>query len=389
MCFGNRHSLYVFILKAFYCNISRKRPGKMNNQKMHIGFFIPSLRGGGAERMFANLVNGFSYRDFKVDLILAQKEGPYLKDISKKVNIVDLKSSRVLKSLFPLVKYLRKKKPDILITTLDHVNIISIIAKIISRSPVKLIIRQAIYYKLSSARIKIFLESILYKKADKIIAISKGVKNSLRETMKIPEQKIKVIYNPVFAPSIIEKSKKEVNHPYFRNKQDKVILGAGRLSRQKDFSTLIRAFNKLRKIRKVRLIILGEGDSRKELEGLIKLLDLEESVSLPGFVKNPYAYMSKSDVFVLSSKLEGFGNVLVEAMACGVSIVSTNCQSGPYEILDGGKYGKLVPVGDVEKLSKAIAESLRDPTDKDILRNRAKVFSVESAVNKYQKIFMN
>ena len=359
----------------------------MRNRKIHIGFFIPSLRGGGAERIFANLANEFSKKDFKVDLILAQKEGPYLKDISKKVNIVDLKSDRILKSLPRLVNYLRKEKPDVLLTTLGHVNIVSIIVKIISRSPVKLIIRQAIYFKFSSNKIRTLLEKLLFKKADKIIAISKGVEKSLKDVIQIPKQKIKVIYNPVFNHSIIEKSKMTVNHPFFQNKQGKIILGAGRLSRQKDFSTLIRAFSQLKNYPKIRLVILGEGENRKELEQLIKALGLEDSVSLPGFVNNPYAYMSKADVFVLSSKFEGFGNVLVEAMACGVPVVSTNCESGPFEILSGGKYGKLVPVGNIEKLSQAIEDILENPTEKEILQNRAKFFSIDNAINEYQKLF--
>ena len=166
---------------------------KMANKKMHIGFFIPSMRGGGAEKVFANLANEFSHRDFKVDLVLAQKEGPYLRDVSDKINIVDLNSPRILKCLFPLASYLKNSKPDILISTLTHVNIAAIIAQKMSGSPVKIIIRQAIHYRIPKSKIKALLQQYLFKKPDKIIAVSRGVEQSLIEAIKIPRKKIKVI----------------------------------------------------------------------------------------------------------------------------------------------------------------------------------------------------
>ncbi len=357
----------------------------MKNNKPHITFFVPSMRGGGAERVFANLANEFSNRNFKVDLILAQREGPYLKYISRNVNIVDLQSSRILKSFFPLIIYLKRKKPDVLISTLTHVNIVSIGAKIISKSSAKLLIRQAINYKIPSNKVRLMLEKTLFKRADHIIAISQGVKRSLLEELKIPEQKIKVIYNPIYSSSIIEKSKTKIEHPFIYG-QNKIILAAGRLTGQKDFPTLLRAFNRI-KTDSIRLIILGEGKCRVELENLVRELELEDYVSLPGFVDNPYAYMAKADVFVLSSKKEGFANVLVEAMACGTTIVSTNCPSGPSEILDGGRYGKLVPVGNIEKLAEAISEALSNPSEKEVLINRAKLFSIDKAIEEYQELF--
>ena len=359
----------------------------MNNKKLHIGFFIPSMRGGGAERVFVNLTNEFSKRNFKVDLVLAQKEGPYLKDISNNVNIVDLQSPRILKSLFPLTSYLKREKPDVLLSDLRHVNIVSIASKIMSRALTKIIIKQdSYYYRLSSNRIIAFLEKTLFKKADNLIAVSKGVKISLIEGLEIPEQEIRMIYNPILNQDILEKSKIEISHPFFQNKKNKVILGAGRLSVEKDFSTLLKALNRI-KTDSIRLIILGEGRLRGELEYLVKELGLEEYASMPGFVDNPYAYMVKADVFVLSSKVEGFANVLVEAMACGTTIVSTDCPIGSSEILDGGKFGRLVPVGNIEKLAEAISEALSNPSEKEVLINRAKVFSVDKAIEEYQKLF--
>lgn len=363
------------------------RKKNFKDKKNHIAFFISSLHGGGAERIFVNLANEFSKRNFNVDLILVRKKGPYLKDVVEKVNIVDLNVSGVLKSLFPLIKYLRKRNPDIIISTLNRVNLVAIAARIISHCPVKLIIRQANCFTPSSNRKTKLLGRFLYHRADHIIAISGGVKKNLLKTFKLSEQKIKVIYNPVYGLPIVAESKKKVSHPFFRDKEMKIILGVGRLVKQKNFPLLIMAFKKVREVQKVRLIICGEGEKRSELENLIKEYGLENDISMPGFVDNPYAYMAKADVFALSSLYEGFGNVLVEAMACGTSVVSTDCPSGPSEILENGKYGKLVPVNDTDALAKAIEEILKNPMDKTILKERAKYFSIENAVNKYQDLF--
>ena len=356
------------------------------DKNLNICFFISSMHGGGAQRVLSILANEFSKRDYRVDLILAQKKGPYLKDISNRVNIVDLRTSSIIKSILPLVGYFRKDKPDILTSALHHANIAAIIAKIISRTPVKLLIRQDSYYKLPANLKQALPEKTLYKKADYIIAVSEGVADSLINTLKIPKEKIKVIYNPIFDKSITEKAKQKVFHPFFQDKRYQIILGVGRLARVKDFPTLIKAFHSI-KTDSMRLMILGEGRERKELENLVQELGLEEYVSMPGFVENPYAYLAKASVFVLSSKCEGLPNVLIEAMACGTTVVSTDCPGGPYEILEGGKYGKLVPVGDIAKLAEAISDSLKTPTEKELLISRAKYFSVERAINEYEKLF--
>ncbi|MBN2395653.1 MAG: glycosyltransferase [Candidatus Atribacteria bacterium] len=362
------------------------RKKNIENKKNHIGFFISALHGGGAERVFVILANEFAERGYIVDLVLIRKKGPYLKDVMEKVNIIDLNVSGVLKSLFPLIQYLRIKNPDILISTLNRVNLVAIAAKIISHCFVKLIIRQANCFTSLSNRKTKLLGRFLYHREDAIVAISDGVKKNLMETFKLSEQKIKVIYNPVFRTSILKDSKKEVDHPFFKEKGYKVILGVGRLEKQKNFSLLIKAFNKVREARKVRLIICGEGKQREELEDLIQEQGLENDISMPGFVDNPYAYMAKADVFVLSSLYEGFGNVLVEAMACGTPVVSTDCPSGPSEIIEKGKYGKLVPINDINSLAEAILETLDHPLDKMLLQKRAKYFSVEKSVKKYQDL---
>ena len=181
---------------------------------------------------------------------------------------------------------------------------------------------------------------------------------------------------------LFAKSEEALDHPWFLPGEPPVILGVGRLTQAKDFPTLIRAFALVRKKHPARLMILGEGEERSKLETLVQELGLEKEVSLPGFVDNPYKYMKRAAVFVLSSKWEGFGNVLVEAMALGTPVVSTNCPSGPAEILENGRWGRLVPVGDVYALAEAIIETLDEEHHPDVA-NRAKDFAVELAVEKY------
>ena len=175
---------------------------------------------------------------------------------------------------------------------------------------------------------------------------------------------------------------------WFADGAPPVLLGAGKFKPQKDLSTLIRAFAMIRASRPARLIILGEGPQRKTLQALCTELGVLEDVAFPGFVDNPFAYMARSKVFVLSSAWEGFGMVLAEAMACGCPVVSTDCPSGPAEILEDGRYGPLVPVSDPEKMSAAIASTLDDPLPVETLRQRAAVFSDASAATLYRQVLL-
>ena len=372
---------------------------KIINSQKHIAFFIPSLGGGGAERMLLNLANEFARRGLCVDLVLVRKEGPYLDKVGEGVNIVDLGARRVLFSLVPLIKYLRRERPRALIASMEHANIIAILAKFLARAKTKVIIRVANTLSISLQESKGYRQplrlygTILFSRfADKIVAVSKGVADDFAKTVRIPRETIKVIYNPTVTKEMLRQSTKHrvqnTNKTQSREqkKQTYTVLGIGRLHPQKDFGTLIRAFAKVRENRNAKLIILGEGEKRKELEELVKELDLREDIELPGFVDNPYVYMARADVFVLSSRWEGLPNTLIEAMACGTPVVSTDCPSGPAEILENGKYGKLVPVEDVDVLAKAILETLENPIDSQKLQERAEYFSVEKAVEKYLAI---
>ena len=344
-----------------------------------------------------NLATEFAKSKHRVDLILVTKKGPYLKQVPKNIKIIGFfiptMKFRTLSSIIPLLFYLKKEKPNILITASTSCNIIAVVTRILSHSQVKIIIGVHNTFSIAKKELRLFrrivtlkLMQLLYPKADAVVAVSKGVADDLPRTINIPRQKIKVVYNPIINSEIYKKAKGKVDHLYFADPSFKVIIGVGRLTQQKDFSTLINAFAKVRQKAKTRLIILGEGEDRQKLEELIQRLKLEKDVSLPGFVDNPYAYMARSDVFVLSSRWEGLPTVLVEAMACGIPVVSTNCKSGPAEILENGKYGKLVPVRDVDALAGAILETLENPLSSDILKARANDFSVEKAANEYLKV---
>ena len=365
------------------------------NNKSKIALFLPSLRGGGAERMMAHLARGFVERGLNVDIVLAKAEGPYLSQVPPEVRIIDLKASRVLLAFPGLIRYLRKERPAALLSTLNHANIVALFAKPISKVPTRVVTRIANTISTglrSSPSIKkiinLYLMKYLYPRADGIIAISNGVADDIIEVVGLARDRIKVIYNPVVTPELFLQSKEPVEHSWFNNGLPPVILGVGRLTVQKDFTTLIKAFSIVRKHRLTRLIILGEGEQRTKLEALVQELGLKDDVSMPGFVDNPFAYMSKASVFVFSSIWEGLGNVLIEAMACGCPVVSTDCPSGPAEILENGKWGKLVPVKDVEALAVAIENTL-DECNLPNVAQRAQNFELDKAVDLYLELLLD
>lgn len=367
----------------------------MNNTKhMHLALFLPSLRGGGAERVMLILAEAFAQRGFCVDLVLAKAEGPYLKDVSKKVRVVDLNAGRVIKSLPALVRYLRSKKPDAMLSAMGHANIVAVWARSLAMVSTRVVVSEHNNLSLSVQnasskweRFMLWLMRFFYPRANGIIAVSKGVADDLARVIGLPRERITVIYNPVVTPELSQKAQEPIDHPWFRQGEPPVILGIGRLTRQKDFPTLIRAFALVRRERLARLMIFGEGEKRHDLEELSKQLGIDADVDMPGFVDNPYKYMSRVAVFVLSSAWEGLSNVLIEAMACGCPVVSTDCPSGPGEILKNGKYGKLVAVGDAAALAEAMVVTLDDPNPSDVAR-LTQDFGVEQAVEGYLKVLV-
>jgi glycosyltransferase involved in cell wall biosynthesis len=357
-----------------------------------IALFLPSLGGGGAEKVFLHLGQGFAERGAEVHLVLARAEGPYLPLVPDSLQVVDLGASRVLRSLPALVCYLRRARPVALLSALDHANVVALWAQKLARVPTRVVVtvhntpsQATAQARTLSARLMRYWVKPFYPWAHAVVAVSKGVANDLVQWVGVPADKVRVIYNPIITPELFHKAEEPLDHPWFQPGQPPVILGAGRLTTQKDFPTLLRAFALVRAQRPARLMILGEGELRADLERLAEQLGIAEDFALPGFVQNPYPYLKRAAVFVLSSRWEGLPTVLVEALALGTPVVSTDCPSGPREIHADGKWGRLVPVGDAGKLAEAILETLRQPkttVDKQSLLR----FTVDYAVEEYAKV---
>lgn len=228
----------------------------------------------------------------------------------------------------------------------------------------------------------------LFPQADSVVCVSNGVAVDLRDRFRVPGDLLHPIYNPAFSESFVYSGQAEVQHPWLRDKTAPVIIAVGRLHPVKGFDDLLRAFALLLKRRDARLIILGDGRSRADLEAQVQMLGLQEKVALPGRVDNVPAWMAHSDLFALSSRSEGFGNALVEALAAGLRIVSTRCPSGPAEILENGRWGELVPVGDTPAFAAAMAQQLdAPPPDREALVRRARDFSLDAALERYLKLW--
>lgn len=354
-----------------------------------VTFFLRTLGNGGIQRVMVNLSRGFLERGLKVDLVLSIAGGLDLWNFPSEVRIIDLKSPRVSASIPRLIHYLQQEKPVGLFPALHYVNEVALIAKRLARVPTQVIVSEHTSISRELQRevgtrkhlIPLFIRCF-YPMADNVVAVSHGVAQDLTQTTSLSQDRCKVIYNPVITPELQEMAKQPVDHPWFAAGGPPVILGVGRLEAQKDFPNLIRAFHRVRQSSPARLMILGEGADRPQLETLILELGLEGEVALPGFVKNPFAYMAKAAVFALSSAWEGLPTVLIEAMAVGTPVVSTNCENGPAEILKGGKYGALVPVGESEVLASAILNVLVRGCQ-SVDPNWLEQFTVEAATQQY------
>jgi glycosyltransferase involved in cell wall biosynthesis len=362
------------------------------NEKLAL--FLPSLVGGGAERVMVNLANNMASKGLKVDLVVANAEGAYKNQVASNVNIVDFKSERSLASFPKLISYLRGEKPKALISALEHTNVLAIWAKRLAFVPTKNIITEHISsslisyaagYTPSKLRATLYAMRFTYPLAEKIVTVSQGVADDLVQTIGINKNKLEVIYNPVLNDAMFEKAEQPIDHPWFQPGQPPVLLGVGRLEPQKDFPNLLRAFALLRKKQNAKLVILGEGKLRGELEALVKELGVEEDVQLPGFNSNPYAFMKRASVFVLSSVLEGLPTVLIEAIALGTPVVSTDCKSGPRGILGSSGYGTLVPTENPEALAAAIEKTLSLP-GQTIDQNKLKRYTSDEATNHYLRV---
>lgn len=393
-----------------------------------IALFIHGLSGGGVQRSTLNLAAALVRRDHEVDLVVGTAEGasrplvpagarlvalrrrtrlsylplalqaePKLRHLLLKPVILPLMPQKALFYLTALIEYLQDRKPDAVIAADTYCNLVAIWARRLSGLATKVIVseRNALSIQLQRPERRRTwrwrhvppLVGALYPEAEGIVAVSNGVAQDISVLCSIPRSAITTIYNPIHTGEELEQRAAEpIDHPWLQPGQPPVVLSVGRLVKPKDFGTLISAFALFRRTQAARLLVLGEEPERGERARLLALarhLGVAEDVHLPGHVSNPYPFYRRAALFVLSSYREGLGNVLIEALACGCPVVSTDCPYGPAEILENGRYGRLVPVGDAAAMAEAMAATLAAPLPATMLKARAAAFNVERAASAY------
>ena len=361
-------------------------------KQVHISILISDLRGGGAERVAVNLANSFVLRNFAVDMVLLSATGQFLADLRPEVRVVDLQVQRVRGLLFPLVRYLHQTKPTALLACMWPLTIVALWAKFLSRVPTRMVVAEHTTWSRSQLlerntvgwQVRTSMRHV-FPQANGIVAVSRGAADDLACFANLSRNSITAIYNPVVGDQKTASLVPLAPVGWWTGSHRRV-LAVGTLSPAKDFATLLSAFAQMRQQVDARLLILGDGESRSVLEEQVKKLGIEASVFMPGFVKDPSPYYQQADLHVLSSVGEGFGNVIVEALEAGTPVVSTDCLSGPREILSDGKFGHLVPVGDAVALAVAMAESLSATHDTAALKARAQEFSIDKAVDRYEAL---
>ena len=361
-----------------------------------LSLFIADLGGGGAERVFVNLAKAFLQRGYPVDLVVGSLDGAaYLDELPDAVRLVNLQVRRMAFGGPSLIRYLRRERPFALLATRTHSCCLAVLASQFSGVRTRVIVRESNmvgpgFQTLTPVKHLAFSLAIryCYPRAAHVIAVSRGSADELNGQFGVPREKLSVVYSPIISAALQDRASEPLDHEWFHEGCPPVILSVGRLTDQKDQETLIRAFSLVRKNMVAKLLILGEGENRAKLEALISDLGLTPDVALLGFQVNPFAFMARARLFVLSSAWEGLPGALIQAMACGCPVVSTDCPSGPIEILQDGRLGSLVSVGDPINMARAILENLskerKAPCDMEDLHT----YTVEHSTREYLRIIL-
>ena len=357
-----------------------------------VSIVLPDLRSGGAERVAVNLANSFVQRGYAVDMVLLSAEGDFLSDLHSKVNVVDLNVERLRQVLFPLIRYLRQARPAVVLACMWPLTIAAVVARALTRVPTRVVVAEHTTWSRSELLKRPMVEwqvrnsmHWVFPAADGIVAVSQGAADDLARFANLDAGAITCIYNPVVGDAKPPAPEPLSPSDWWTGQHCK-LLAVGTLKEIKDYATLLNAFALLLKSLNARLLILGEGECRSALEAQVRQLGIEASVFMPGFVKDISPYYQQADLHVLSSTGEGLPTVIIEALAVGTPVVSTDCPSGPREILRDGEFGRLVPVGDAAALASAMAESLAATHDTAALIARAQDFSIDKATDRYLEL---
>jgi glycosyltransferase involved in cell wall biosynthesis len=360
----------------------------MKTATSRITVFLSSLRTGGAERAMLMFCAEASRQGHRVDLVVSKAGGHLQALVPPEIPVVYLRCSRTRQAIVKLALYLRAIRPDALFTTVRNANVIAICAAKLSRLDIPVVVRES-SAPLSSPKKSLVdtitnqLVPITYSRARGIIAVSDGVARELRSMSRSLESRVTVIPTPVISSDMLAQADLPIDHPWFTKPEAPVIVCAARIERYKGYDTLICAFQQLRRTTDVKLLILGNGSYQAEIQRRVAELECSNDISFLGFVTNPFPYMKRAHTLVLASEYEGLPNVLIQALAFGTPVVSTDCKSGPAEILCHGKYGQLVPVGDVPALAQALGETIRKPRQIEAQQYVRAKYSAERATVEY------
>ena len=356
-----------------------------------LAILLPNLTGGGVERMSLDLARIFKQEGCDVTFILVEARGDLLDVVESEFNIVDLKSPRIRNGYKPLRAWLKHNRPDSLLACIWPVTALAILASrglgvkvsVSDHNPLSL------QYRDRGAATKFLLRHSIkwvYPMAYRRIGVSTGVARDVEHLGGLSENSVDVIYNPVREMPPSSKTELQNAENLWRPNKGKRLISVGSFKRQKNHALMIKAVTELSKTQNVQLLLLGDGNLRPELEQLVKNCGVEDRIMLPGFVADPLPYYRTADLFVLSSNYEGFGNVIIEALACGLPVVSTDCPSGPNEILQGGEYGHLVPINDIPAMVSALERGLEDHVESAKQIARSEDFTSEKIAREYMEM---
>jgi len=345
--------------------LSRRDDG---DERLRLAFYIPNLSVGGAEQVTVDIVNGLAARGHDVELVISHATGELLPKVSDQVTVTALGSTRlpvagIAAHVPALARYLRRVEPAAVFPQMTHASVTCL-----------------------AARLVVDVETFVFPTADRVIGVSRGVADSLVEKMDLNPDRVDVLHNPVEIESIRERARQPVDHEWVEDDDVDVVLFVGRLERQKDLETWLKTFARVHEANPdTRGIVVGKGSQREALQSLAAELGIEDAVSIPGYVVNPYRFMHEAGTLLLTSRYEGLPTVIIEALACGCPVVATDCPSGPREILADGEYGRLAVVGDVDGLVDAVAETLADPLPAAVLSGRADDFASDPILDEYER----